>query len=50
MPQNEAGTRIEPPVSLPSAKSQTPAAVAAAEPADDPPGTRPGARMLTGVP
>ena len=36
--------RTEPPVSLPSAKSQTPAATAAAEPLDEPPGRRPGAR------
>src|SRR5947199_253870 len=42
--------RTEPPVSLPSAKSQAPAAVAAAEPLDDPPGIRPGARTLAGVP
>jgi hypothetical protein len=47
---NDAGTRIDPPVSLPSAKSQMPAPVAAADPADDPPGRRPGARKLTGVP
>ena len=50
MPLNEAGIRTEPPVSLPSAKSQRPAPTAAAEPADEPPGTRPGARILTGVP
>ena len=36
--------RTEPPVSLPSAKSQAPAATAAAEPLDEPPGMRPGAR------
>jgi hypothetical protein len=50
IPQNEAGTRIEPPVSLPRAKSQFPDAVAEAEPLDEPPGIRPGARGLTGVP
>jgi hypothetical protein len=37
-------------VSVPSAVSQIPAATAAAEPEDEPPGTRPGARTLTGVP
>ena len=42
--------RTDPPVSLPSAKSQAPAAVADADPLDDPPGIRPGARGLTGVP
>src|SRR5216684_6261624 len=50
MPQKLAGTRTEPPVSVPSAVSQIPAATAAAEPADEPPGTWPGARGLTGVP
>jgi hypothetical protein len=45
-----AGTRVDPPVSVPSAKSHRPAATAAAEPLDDPPGTRPGARTLSGVP
>ena len=50
MPQNDAGMRTEPPVSLPSAKSQASAASAAAEPLDEPPGMRPGARRLTGVP
>jgi len=37
-------------VSLPTAKSQTPAAAAAADPLDDPPGMRPGARRFAGVP
>ena len=50
MPQSEAGMRTEPPVSEPSAKSQTPAAAAAADPLDEPPGMRPGARMFVGVP
>ena len=50
MPQKEAGPRTEPPVSLPSAKSTSPAATAAAEPDDEPPGTRPGAAGLIGVP
>ena len=42
--------RTEPPVSLPSAKSQTPAPAAAADPLDEPPGMRPGARVFAGVP
>ena len=45
-----AGTRTEPPVSLPSAKSHALAAAAAAEPLEEPPGSRPGARGLIGVP
>ena len=43
MPQNAAGCRTEPPVSDPSAMRVMPAATAAAEPPDDPPGTRSGA-------
>src|SRR5438309_6888163 len=39
-PQSAAGWRIEPPVSVPSAKSASPAATATADPPDDPPGTR----------
>ena len=50
MPQKDAGPRTEPPVSLPSAISTSPAATAAAEPDDEPPGTRPGAAGLIGVP
>ena len=50
MPQNLAGTRTEPPVSVPSAKSTRPAATATADPLDEPPGSRSGARGLTGVP
>jgi hypothetical protein len=42
--------RTEPPVSLPKAKSQAPAAVADADPLDEPPGNRSGARGFTGVP
>ena len=42
--------RTDPPVSLPSAKSQAPPATADAEPLDDPPGMRPGALLLVGVP
>ena len=40
MPQNEAGWRIEPPVSVPVAAGTRRAATAAAEPPDEPPGTR----------
>ena len=40
MPQNEAGVRIEPPVSDPVAAMHSPAATAAAEPPEDPPGIR----------
>ena len=50
MPQLLAGTRTEPPVSVPRAKSAIPHATAEAEPFDDPPGTRPGAAGLSGVP
>ena len=39
-PQNAAGMRIEPPVSVPVASATRPAATAAAEPPLDPPGTR----------
>ena len=49
-PQKLEGTRTEPPVSVPSAKSHTPAATTDAEPEDDPPGTRSGAAGLSGVP
>ena len=49
-PQKLAGTRTEPPVSDPSAKSTSAPATADAEPLDDPPGTRPGARGFAGVP
>src|SRR5678815_2513096 len=40
IPQNAAGCRTEPPVSEPSAMFTIPAATAAAEPPDEPPGTR----------
>ena len=40
MPQTAAGWRIDPPVSVPSASGARPAATAAAEPPDEPPGTR----------
>jgi hypothetical protein len=41
-PQNAAGQRTDPPVSLPSARSASPAATAAADPPEEPPGTRSG--------
>src|SRR5262245_5998153 len=37
IPQNEAGPRMEPPVSEPIAHGESPAATAAPEPLDDPP-------------
>ncbi len=40
MPQNEAGWRIEPPVSVPVTAGARRAATAAAEPPEEPPGTR----------
>ncbi len=40
MPQSEAGWRIEPPVSVPIAQGARPPATAAAEPPEEPPGTR----------
>ena len=39
-PHSDAGWRIEPPVSEPSASGANPAATAAALPPDEPPGTR----------
>src|SRR5215510_4509620 len=39
-PHSAAGCRTEPPVSEPSATGTIPAATAAAEPPDEPPGTR----------
>ncbi len=42
MPQQAAGMRIEPPVSVPSAPSASPATSAAAEPPLEPPAVRPG--------
>ncbi len=50
MPQRLAGTRTEPPVSEPSAKSTALPATAEAEPLEEPPGMRPGALEFTGVP
>src|SRR5213593_4395216 len=40
MPQSDAGCRTDPPVSVPSAQMASPDATAAAEPPDEPPGTR----------
>ena len=40
MPQTAAGWRIEPPVSVPMPSGASNAATAAAEPPDEPPGTR----------
>ena len=40
MPHSAAGWRIEPPVSVPIDHGTVPAATAAAEPPDEPPGTR----------
>jgi hypothetical protein len=42
MPQKLAGWRTEPPVSDPRAAGTTPAATSAADPPDEPPGTRSG--------
>jgi hypothetical protein len=39
-PHSAAGWRMEPPVSVPVAATQSPAATAAAEPPLEPPGTR----------
>src|SRR5581483_3553833 len=50
MPQKLAGTRIEPPVSLPSATGTSLAATAAPDPLLDPPGTWPSAHGFAGVP
>ena len=50
MPQQAAGIRTEPPVSVPSATSACPVATATAEPLDEPPGTRRGSSGLGGVP
>ncbi len=45
-PQQEAGIRIEPPPSLACAIGTTPAATAAAEPPDEPPGVLLGSQGL----
>ncbi len=46
MPEKLAGWRIEPPVSVPVAAGSSRAATAAAEPPDEPPGTRDGSHGL----
>src|ERR1035441_4197074 len=50
MPQQAAGIRTEPPVSVPSPTSAVAVATATAEPLDEPPGTRPASSGFTGVP
>ena len=50
IPQYAAGIRIEPPVSVPSAWSHTPAATSAAEPLLDPPDVRLSSRGLNVIP
>ena len=47
-PQKAAGRITEPAVCVPTASGAWPAATAAAEPADEPPGVRPGAAGLRG--
>src|SRR3954471_18271169 len=47
MPQYDAGRIVDPPVCEPIASCTRPAATAAAEPDDDPPGVRPGAAGLS---
>src|ERR1700761_117255 len=49
-PQQAAGIRTDPAVSVPSATSASPRATATAEPLDEPPGSRSGASGFTGVP
>lgn len=49
-PQQAAGPRIEPPVSVPSAASTMPSPTSEAEPLDEPPGMRVASCGLTGVP
>src|SRR5918912_1556577 len=46
VPVRAAGCLIEPPVSEPSAQGARPAATAAAEPPEEPPGTRSGSQGL----
>ena len=50
MPHRPAGTRTDPPPSMPRAKAASPAATAAADPDDDPPAKRPVSCGFTGVP
>lgn len=49
-PHRLAGTRIEPPESVPSEKSASPLETDDAEPLEEPPGMRSGALPLRGVP
>src|SRR5919197_1145473 len=49
-PQHAAGSRTEPPVSVPRPRSQSPAASAAALPPDEPPAIRPGRAGFWTVP
>ena len=49
-PQQAAGSRIEQPVSVPRPMSQSPAAIAAALPPDEPPAVAPGSAGLPTVP
>jgi hypothetical protein len=49
-PQHAAGIRIEPPESVPSAASASPAASAAADPLLDPPASRASSSGLRTVP
>src|SRR5262245_42359584 len=46
MPQSAAGWRMEPPVAEPRARGAKPAATAAADPPEEPPGTRVGSQGL----
>ena len=46
MPHSAAGTRIDPPVSVPTEAKHIPAAIAAAEPPLDPPEIRAGSHGL----
>jgi hypothetical protein len=50
MPQQAAGIRTDPPVSVPRATSASPLATTTALPLDEPPGIRSGASGLTGIP
>jgi hypothetical protein len=50
IPQQAAGIRTDPAVSVPKPTSASPVATATADPDDDPPGSRLGSRGFTGVP
>ena len=50
IPQNDAGWRIEPPVSVPVAPIASRAATADAEPPDEPPGTSAAVGILPPLP